>query len=132
MTGCPSCADTWSITTRAMTSVALPGVRGTISRIGFVGQPGAEACAQAGVQVPGKPANAMAAASHQRNVLGLVMWGSRICGFCGTVARQGDGAGGQPGGQIYHGDARPACDLMPGPETLFAGPIFVVCRVFWP
>ncbi len=83
MTGCPSCAETWSITTRAITSVALPGVNGTIRRIGFVGQAGVEdgagPCAHAEVQVQAKLVNAMA--SHQRGVLVLIICGSRIYGF---------------------------------------------------
>ncbi len=131
MTGCPSCAETWSITTRDMTSVALPGVRGTISRIGFAGQPGAEACAQAGVQVPGKPANAMAAASHQRNVLGLVMWGSRIWGSAVRWHGRGMALEASPAARyITAMPGRHATSCRSG--TLFPGPIFVVCRVFWP
>jgi hypothetical protein len=38
-------------------------------------------CAHAGAHAPGKPASAMAAASHQRDVLVLIMWGSRMSGF---------------------------------------------------
>jgi hypothetical protein len=81
--------------------------------------------------VPGKPANAMAAASHQRNVLGLVMWGSRICGFCGTVARQGMALEASPAARYI--------TAMPGRHATscrvrnpVSGTYFVVCRVFWP
>jgi hypothetical protein len=54
MTGCPISAETLSITTRDITSVALPGVRGTIRRIGLVGQACVDDCAHAGAQAPGQ------------------------------------------------------------------------------
>jgi hypothetical protein len=42
---------------------------------------------------------------------------------------------GSPAARIYHGDATSVCGLMPGPtpgwKLVLAGPIFVVCRVFW-
>jgi hypothetical protein len=55
-----------------MTSVALPAVRGTIRRIGFVGQ----ACAQLCVGAPAGRLSAIAAASNQRRGLMLDMGGS--------------------------------------------------------
>jgi hypothetical protein len=42
-TGWPSCPDSFSATVRAMMSVALPGVNGTITRSGFAGQAWAHA-----------------------------------------------------------------------------------------
>src|SRR5882762_6451047 len=42
-TGWPTCKETFSDTVRAMMSVPLPGVNGTMTLIGFAGQ----ACAQA-------------------------------------------------------------------------------------
>src|SRR5882757_888386 len=62
MIGCPSWADTWSITTRPMTSVALPGVSGTIRRIGLDGQACAD-CAQAGADASRERAGAASAAA---------------------------------------------------------------------
>src|SRR6059036_2107232 len=36
--GCPICGESLSVTVRAMMSVPLPGVNGTMIRIGFEGQ----------------------------------------------------------------------------------------------
>src|SRR5438552_16606551 len=52
-----------------MTSVALPAVRGTIRRIGFVGQAWAQLC----VDAPAGRLNEIAAASNQRRGLMLDM-----------------------------------------------------------
>src|SRR5262245_8288374 len=45
ITGWPSCAVSFSATVRAMMSVALPGVKGTVTRIGLAGQGCAHAAA---------------------------------------------------------------------------------------
>ena len=65
---------------RAMTSVALPGVKGTITRMGLAGQVGADVCAHAPVQGLAAPASTMAAASSWRRVLMLIMGSLEIAG----------------------------------------------------
>jgi hypothetical protein len=62
-----------------MTSVALPGVKGTITRIGFAGQVGADVCAHAPAQGPAL-ATTMAAASSWRRMLMLIMGSLEIAG----------------------------------------------------
>jgi len=57
---------------RAMTSLALPGVSGTITWIGFVGQLGAEPCDQAWVwAIRAILGIAMAAARSRRRLMGV-------------------------------------------------------------
>src|SRR6266566_9809569 len=56
-----------------MTSVALPGVKGTITRIGLAGQVAADVCAHAPVQGLAAPASTTAAASRRRRALILIM-----------------------------------------------------------
>jgi len=60
--GWPSCFCTSAKTVRGMMSVALPGVNGTIARIGRVGQSSASDDAQQAIR---KKADV---ASHRRNI----------------------------------------------------------------
>src|SRR5262245_44082726 len=93
-----------------MTSVALPGVSGTIRRIGLAGQAGAAPCAQAWLQRQPKPSSMMA--SSRRRVLISIMGDSlAVGGFrfgvhaCATRGRT------PPGGpDIYHPAPSP-CDV---------------------
>jgi hypothetical protein len=59
--GCPSCADNGSKTTRGMISVALPGAKATIARIGLLGQ----VCATAS---PPQPSSKAEITSNQRGM----------------------------------------------------------------
>jgi hypothetical protein len=62
-----------------MTSVALPGVKGTITRMGLVGQAAADVCAHASAQGPALMTT-MAAASSWRRMLMLIMGSLEIAG----------------------------------------------------
>src|SRR5438270_12302184 len=71
------------MTSRAMTSVALPAVKGTITRIGFAGQ----TCARPSVPAAVNTVSAIAAASNRRrdvtlDTVLLAVW------FAGWIADQ--------------------------------------------
>src|SRR5262245_56710412 len=69
----PSCAETDSNTMRGMTSVALPAVNGTITRIGLVGQDCARDCARLGATAASTAAAASAVQDAHRGATGRVM-----------------------------------------------------------
>jgi len=94
-----------------MTSVALPAVKGTITRIGFAGQ----TCARPSVPAAVNAVSAMAAASNRRRDVSL-----DTCAPCGLVLLVGSLISPQYTMPAYHVGARSA-SLRPSRASKIGG-----------